>query len=140
MGIADPDARAQLRAAFRYDPRPVQHIGYRDDHVIALPAHHAHGLGAQAALIARDQNRAIGTNGSGGDQRHIRQGGLVDLDGDEIAGAHRDALGRHYTYYTADELHALLTDAGFARFSSHTGTDKGLAGTMDPWITIAAHG
>ncbi|KZY47931.1 SAM-dependent methyltransferase [Roseovarius sp. HI0049] len=73
-------------------------------------------------------------------RRALKPGGLFHIGMKTGEGAHRDALGRHYTYYTADELHALLTDAGFTPFSSHTGTDKGLAGTMDPWITIAAHG
>ncbi|MEQ8290825.1 MAG: class I SAM-dependent methyltransferase [Roseovarius sp.] len=73
-------------------------------------------------------------------RRALKPGGLFHIGMKTGEGAHRDALGRHYTYYTAAELHTLLTDAGFTPFSSHTGTDKGLAGTMDPWITIAAHG
>ena len=73
-------------------------------------------------------------------RRALKPGGLFHIGMKTGEGAHRDALSRHYTYYTDEELHDLLTQAGFTPFSSHTGTDKGLAGTMDPWITIAAHG
>lgn len=73
-------------------------------------------------------------------RRALKPGGLFHIGMKTGEGAHRDALGRHYTYYTDEELHDLLTDAGFTPFSSQTGTDKGLAGTMDPWITITAHG
>lgn len=73
-------------------------------------------------------------------RRALRPGGLLHIGMKTGTGEHRDALGRHYSYFTAEELHGLLTAAGFTPFSSQTGCDKGLAGSLDPWITIAAHG
>ncbi|MEI4194526.1 class I SAM-dependent DNA methyltransferase [Roseovarius sp. E0-M6] len=55
-------------------------------------------------------------------------------------GARRDSIGRLYTYYTEDEIYALLRAAGLTPISSRTGADAGLDGTTAHWITIAAHG
>lgn len=70
----------------------------------------------------------------------LKPGGLFHIGMKTGSGEHRDALGRLYTYYTTDELHGLLTDAGFTPFSSATGRGKGLSGEMSDWVTIAAHG
>jgi len=51
-------------------------------------------------------------------------------------GRSRDGLGRLYTYFTEDELSAHLNSAGFQITSTTTGEDKGLAGTVDPWVII----
>lgn len=52
------------------------------------------------------------------------------------SGSNRDHLGRFYTFYEEVELLGLLADAGFEKISSTKGKDRGLAGTIDPWITI----
>ncbi|WP_120502087.1 bifunctional 2-polyprenyl-6-hydroxyphenol methylase/3-demethylubiquinol 3-O-methyltransferase UbiG [Roseovarius sp. EL26] len=70
----------------------------------------------------------------------LKPGGLFHIGMKTGTGMHRDALGRMYTYYTADELHGLLKLAGFTPFFSTTGRDKGLDGTLADWVTIAAHG
>ncbi len=70
----------------------------------------------------------------------LKPGGLFHIAVKSGTGAHRDALGRLYTYYTADDLHTLLSAAGFTPFSSATGRDVGLSGEMADWIAIAAHG
>ena len=70
----------------------------------------------------------------------MKPGGLLHIGMKTGTGSHRDDIGRLYTYYTEAELNDLLKAAGFTPFSSKTGVDKGLAGTMDPWVTIAAHG
>lgn len=51
-------------------------------------------------------------------------------------GAARDRLGRHYSYYSKDELSALLNDAGFTIVDTTTGKAQGLAGDIEPWITL----
>ncbi|MDU9002804.1 class I SAM-dependent DNA methyltransferase [Sedimentitalea todarodis] len=50
-----------------------------------------------------------------------------------------DRLGRFYSYYSRDELEQYLQEAGFTVASHRTGREKGLAGTLDEWIAIAAH-
>jgi hypothetical protein len=54
-------------------------------------------------------------------------------------GARRDALGRFYTYYTAEELKHILTQNGFTMTFEREGTEKGLAGDVEPFIMLAAH-
>ncbi len=53
--------------------------------------------------------------------------------------ADRDKIGRFYTYYTEEELKMLLSEAGFTPIAQQTGKDKGLSGSVDPWITILSH-
>jgi ubiquinone/menaquinone biosynthesis C-methylase UbiE len=55
------------------------------------------------------------------------------------SGEKRDAIGRKYTYFEANELDALLRDAGFAPKSVETGAEAGLAGSIDPFILVTAH-
>ena len=50
-----------------------------------------------------------------------------------------DALGRYYTYYSQEELDTHLIEAGFTVLTHRFGTDKGLSGSIDDWVTIAAH-
>lgn len=73
-------------------------------------------------------------------RRALKPGGLFHIGMKTGEGEHRDALGRLYSYYAADELCELLKDAGFAPFSSATGCEAGLDGQDAPWVTIAAHG
>lgn len=54
------------------------------------------------------------------------------------AGSSRDAIARLYTYVSADELTQLLSDAGLRITFQKEGMDKGLAGTLDPFIIIRA--
>lgn len=66
----------------------------------------------------------------------LKPAGLLHLGMKTGEGAHRDALGRFYTYYSNDELHEHLNQSGFSVQSVRTGIDPGLAGTLDPWITL----
>lgn len=70
----------------------------------------------------------------------LRPGGMFHIGMKTGTGEKRDDLGRLYTYYTAEELTELLSDAGFTPFSSRTGSEKGLDGVMADWVTITAHG
>ncbi|MEL7254476.1 MAG: class I SAM-dependent methyltransferase [Pseudomonadota bacterium] len=73
-------------------------------------------------------------------RRALRPGGAFHIGMKTGTGAERDGIGRFYTYYTADELTGLLRAAGFEPFKSHTGVEEGLAGTMDPWVTLLCRG
>ncbi|MEI4260888.1 class I SAM-dependent DNA methyltransferase [Roseovarius sp. D0-M9] len=70
----------------------------------------------------------------------LKPGGLFHIGVKTGTGAARDKLGRHYTYYTQGELRGLLSAAGLAPHDSWTGRDRGLAGQMDDWVVIHAHG
>ncbi|MDJ0824122.1 MAG: class I SAM-dependent methyltransferase [Rhodobacter sp.] len=54
-------------------------------------------------------------------------------------GERRDAIGRFYAYYTDAEISGLLEAAGFTITSRRTGAEKGMDGTVAPWIVLAAH-
>ena len=57
----------------------------------------------------------------------------------EGTGSKRDSLGRLYTYYTEQELSALMLEAGLSPGRFERGTDKGLDGVIAPWFTVTAH-
>lgn len=69
----------------------------------------------------------------------LKPGGLFHIAVKEGTGEARDSLGRHYTYYTEDELTACLQDAGFSVGPYRRGRDKGLSGTDENWISVTAH-
>ncbi len=50
-----------------------------------------------------------------------------------------DALGRFYAYYSAEELDAALSAAGFTVTGHRTGEANGLAGGIEPYVEITAH-
>ncbi|PVA10904.1 SAM-dependent methyltransferase [Pelagivirga sediminicola] len=70
--------------------------------------------------------------------RALKPGGLLHIGMKTGTGEGRDALGRFYTYYTEDELRALLADAGLATQDSQTGASRGLDGQTAPWIVLTA--
>ncbi|MFX0543937.1 class I SAM-dependent DNA methyltransferase [Roseovarius sp. S1116L3] len=70
----------------------------------------------------------------------LKPGGLFHIGMKTGAGEERDTIGRLYTYYTEDELRALLQHAGFTPEASWTGRDKGLSGQMSDWVVVHAHG
>jgi len=72
--------------------------------------------------------------------RAVVPGGLFHIGMKTGQGEARDALGRFYAYYTESELVAHLEDAGFTVTSRTFGNDRGLEGTIAPWITLTAHG
>jgi len=69
----------------------------------------------------------------------LHSGGIFHLAMKLGTGEKRDALGRFYTYYTADELKHILTQAGFTPTFEREGKEKGLAGDVEPFIMMAAH-
>ncbi|UWQ58714.1 class I SAM-dependent methyltransferase [Leisingera caerulea] len=52
----------------------------------------------------------------------------------------RDKLGRFYAYYSEDELKNLLQNAGFTVTRSRRGNGQGLAGGMETYVILTAHG
>ncbi len=54
-------------------------------------------------------------------------------------GERTDRLGRHYSYYSEDELRKMLLEAGFFPKAARFGSGKGLSGDVEDWITMLAH-
>lgn len=73
-------------------------------------------------------------------RRALKPGGLLHIGMKTGTGEARDPLGRLYTYYSETELRALLAAAGLTPKGSWTGRDTGLAGSIDDWVVIHAHG
>lgn len=73
-------------------------------------------------------------------RRALKPGGVFHIGMKTGTGAERDGIGRYYTFYTEGELDALLRDAGFQPFDKTTGEEVGLAGTVDPWVTLLCRG
>ncbi|MEJ6395683.1 methyltransferase domain-containing protein [Gymnodinialimonas sp. 2305UL16-5] len=53
-------------------------------------------------------------------------------------GEARDEIGRFYSYFSVDELHTMLTDAGLTVIDTVTGNGKGLSGSDDSYALIQA--
>ena len=70
--------------------------------------------------------------------RTLRPGGLFHVGLKTGTGEARDAIDRLYTYVTVEELHRLFTDAGLYVLTTGEGSEKGLAGTDDPFVLCLA--
>ena len=70
--------------------------------------------------------------------RALRKHGLLHIAMKLGSGTERDQLGRFYAYYSEDELVDHLASAGFSPLETTIGEDKGLAGSVEPWIAICA--
>jgi predicted TPR repeat methyltransferase len=68
----------------------------------------------------------------------MKQGGVFHIGMKTGNGIKRDAIERLYTFVTVDELGGLLTDAGLTVIFHKEGVEKGLAGTMDPFVIMRA--
>jgi|TARA_B110000003_G_scaffold134350_1_gene136324 ubiquinone/menaquinone biosynthesis C-methylase UbiE len=51
-------------------------------------------------------------------------------------GNKRDSIGRFYAYYTEDELTKHLEGIGLTVVRRYSGTSKGLAGDVEPWVFL----
>ncbi len=95
-----------------------------------------HGVWANFSLLhaaAEDFPRHLAAA-----HRALLPSGVLHLGMKLGAGSQRDRLGRFYSYYSEAELTDHLTAAGFAVDGSATGEERGLAGNVEPWITITA--
>ncbi|MGB3244067.1 MAG: class I SAM-dependent methyltransferase [Sulfitobacter sp.] len=72
-------------------------------------------------------------------QKSLKPGGVFFIGMKMGQGGRRDELGRHYEYYSREELETLLTDAGLTPVEHWTGQSKGLDQTYHGWIVIHAH-
>ena len=73
-------------------------------------------------------------------RRALKPGGIFHIGLKLGDGVWRDHLGRRYTYYTEDELKALLIDAGLTPYAQETRSGVGLDGTEYRGIWIHARG
>jgi SAM-dependent methyltransferase len=71
-------------------------------------------------------------------RRALKPGGLFHIAMKTGSGEVRDRLGRSYTYVTRHELAALLDAAGFTIIAAANGRERGLAGTLDPFVILRA--
>lgn len=69
----------------------------------------------------------------------LRPGGYLFLGMKLGAGAARDDLGRHYTYYSETELEENLGKAGFRIVYRRLDADAGLSGETYPFAVMIAH-
>lgn len=72
--------------------------------------------------------------------RALKPGGVFLIGLKLGKGAARDSIGRHYTYYSEDELMDHLRTAGFTPTDVKHGSGEGLDGTIAPWISVLARG
>jgi len=70
--------------------------------------------------------------------RALRPNGIFHIGVKLGTGEQRDSIGRLYTYFTEDELVALLQNAGLTVSFRKKGRDKGLDGTDADWICLRA--
>ncbi len=73
-------------------------------------------------------------------KRALKPGGRLYLGMKLGQGEKTDRLGRFYSYYGADELTDLLTTAGFTVQDTHEFEVEGLAGGVEPCISVMARG
>ena len=128
------DGSAEMVAAASKNPGVIARQATFDD----LPAQATYyGIYANFSLLhakRADFNRHIQACHAA-----LLPGGIFHLAMKLGTGAKRDALGRFYTYYTAEELKQILTQTGFTLTFEREGKEKGLAGDVEPFIMMAAH-
>ena len=149
LGCGPATASAFLRAA-GHDPDPVD----ASPAMVAL-ANERHAIGARLASF--DEIDAVAAydgvwanfsllHAARSDlprhltalHRALKAGGLLHLGMKTGTGEGPDALGRFYCYHTVAALRGLLTDAGFTVLAETEGAEKGLAGTLDPFVILLA--
>jgi len=70
--------------------------------------------------------------------RALKPGGVLHLGMKTGAGEARDALGRFYAFVSVEELQELLAAAGLRVVALREGAERGLAGTLDPFVVCRA--
>ena len=69
----------------------------------------------------------------------LKSGGAFSIGMKLGVGERRDKLGRFYAYYSRAELLNLLLEVGFVLKMEYLGEELGLAGAIEPWITMRLH-
>lgn len=70
--------------------------------------------------------------------RALKSGGIFHIGMKTGEGSARDGIDRLYTYVTVAELADLLHAAGFRVLHTTEGAERGLAGTIDPFVIMQA--
>lgn len=65
-----------------------------------------------------------------------KSGGVLHIGMKTGDGTKRDAMDRLYTFVTVDALRGLFSDAGFDVIHMHEGAERGMAGTIDPFVIM----
>jgi len=73
-------------------------------------------------------------------KRALKPAGLLHLGMKLGTGEATDALGRFYAYWSEEELEQMLLETGFTITARRHGKGVGLAGSVDSYILIRAHG
>lgn len=127
------DASAEMvRLAGRHPGVTAQQATFDD--LGALPSASLDGVWANFSLLHAPRDRFdahladIATA--------LRPGGLFHIGMKTGKDSARDALGRSYTYYSAVDLTARLDAQGFEILEQSQGAEAGLAGAVEPWITL----
>ncbi|ABD53420.1 class I SAM-dependent methyltransferase [Jannaschia sp. CCS1] len=68
----------------------------------------------------------------------LSPGGIFFLGMKTGTGEARDGLGRFYSYFSVEELHQMLEDAGLRVTQTVTGRGKGLSGSDDTYALVHA--
>lgn len=68
----------------------------------------------------------------------LKPGGVFHIGMKTGVGEARDKIGRHYAYYSREELVAALEAAGLSIEREFTGEGAGLSGEVSPWIELQA--
>lgn len=68
----------------------------------------------------------------------LKPGGTFFLGMKIGSGEERDALGRHYCYFTSAELEKMLTNLGLTITHRVLDAEPGFAGTVDPFVLLHA--
>ena len=68
----------------------------------------------------------------------LRPRGILHLGMKTGSGERRDRLGRHYAYYSVEDLRSALQTAGLGVIRETPGKGPGLAGDIESWIIIIA--
>lgn len=65
-----------------------------------------------------------------------KPGGILHVGMKTGDGTVRDGINRLYTFVSVDELKGLLTSAGYAVTFTKEGKERGMAGTLDPFVIM----
>ena len=68
--------------------------------------------------------------------RALKPGGFFHIAMKTGEGTARDRLGRFYAYYSSAELEEMVGRLGFERVNRLTGELSGLAGDVEPWVSL----
>lgn len=68
----------------------------------------------------------------------LKPGGTLFLGMKTGDGEDRDSIGRHYCYFSALQLEAMLTDLDLTLTHREDGAEAGFAGTIDPIVMLHA--